>query len=46
LKDQIEFLRKWANGRAKQAEQLNNEDLKNEKILLTKVEKELNRSFD
>jgi hypothetical protein len=46
LKDQIEFLRKWANSRAKQAEQLNNEDLKNEKILLTKVEKELNRSFD
>lgn len=47
MKDQIEFLRKWANSRAKQAGQLNNEDLKGEKeVPLTKVEKELNRSFD
>jgi len=47
MKDQIEFLRKWANSRAKQAGQLNNEDLKSiEEIPLTKVEKELNRSFD
>lgn len=47
MKDQIEFLRKWANSRAKQAGQLNNEDLKSiEDIPLTKVEKELNRSFD
>ena len=47
MKDQIEFLRKWANSRAKQAGQLNNEDLKtDEEVPLTKVEKELNRSFD
>ena len=47
MKDQIEFLRKWANSRAKQAGQLNNEDLKSiEEVPLTKVEKELNRSFD
>lgn len=46
MKEQIEFLRKWANSRAKQAGQLNNEDLKGEDVPLTKVEKELNRSFD
>ena len=47
MKDQIEFLRKWANSRAKQAGQLNKEDLKSEEeVPLTKVEKELNRSFD
>ncbi len=47
MKDQIEFLRKWANSRAKQAGQLNNEDLNSiEEVPLTKVEKELNRSFD
>lgn len=47
MKDQIEFLRKWANSRAKQAGQINDEDLKiEEEVPLTKVEKELNRSFD
>lgn len=46
MKEQIEFLRKWANSRAKQAGQLNNEDLKGGEIPLTKVEKEFNRSFD
>ena len=46
MKDQIQFLRKWAYSRAKQAGQLNNEDLISEDMPLTKVEKELNRSFD
>src|SRR5690606_6489206 len=47
MKDQIEFLRKWAKTRAKQAGNLNEEELKGSTDLpLTKVEKELNRSFD
>lgn len=47
MKDQIEFLRKWAKSRAKQAGAVNNEDLQGaEEVPLTKVEKELNRSFD
>jgi SpoVK/Ycf46/Vps4 family AAA+-type ATPase len=46
MKDQIEFLRKWANSRAKQAGQPNSEDLKSEEVPLTKIEKELNRNFD
>jgi SpoVK/Ycf46/Vps4 family AAA+-type ATPase len=47
MKEQIEFLRKWANSRAKQAGQLNSEELKDEAdVPLTKVEKELNRNFD
>lgn len=47
MKEQIEFLRKWASSRAKQAGQLNSEDLKGEEAVpLTKVERELNRNFD
>jgi hypothetical protein len=47
MKDQIEFLRKWAKSRAKQAGGINNEDLQgSDEVPLTKVEKELNRSFD
>lgn len=47
MKEQIEFLRKWASSRAKQAGTLNNEELKSEgDVPLTKVEKELNRNFD
>lgn len=47
MKEQIEFLRKWANSRAKQAGQTNSEELKDESdVPLTKVEKELNRNFD
>jgi len=47
MKEQIEFLRKWAKSRAKQAGQLNNEELKSEEeVPLTKVERELNRNFD
>ncbi len=47
MKDQIEFLRKWAKSRAKQAGAVNNEDLQGtEEVPLTKIEKELNRSFD
>ena len=46
MKEQIEFLRKWANSRAKQAGQTNSEDIKGEDVPLTKVEKELNRNFD
>jgi len=47
MKEQIEFLRKWANSRAKQAGYINNEALKGESdVPLTKVEKELNRNFD
>lgn len=47
MKDQIEFLRKWAKSRAKQAGGINNEDLQGaDEVPLTKVEKELNRSFD
>jgi ATP-dependent Zn protease len=47
MKEQIEFLRKWANSRAKQAGITNNEDLKSDEgVSLTKVEKQLNRNFD
>ena len=47
MKDQIEFLRKWAKTRAKQAGNLNEEELNgSSEVPLTKVEKELNRSFD
>lgn len=47
MKDQIEFLRKWAKSRAKFASKNSGEELKgSEEVPLTKVEKELNRSFD
>ncbi|MCB0536646.1 MAG: AAA family ATPase [Bacteroidetes bacterium] len=47
MKDQIDFLRKWAKSRAKQAGKENIEDIKNIEIVpLTKTEKEMNRSFD
>jgi len=47
MKDQIEFLRKWAKSRAKQASIINNEELfATEEVPLTRIEKELNRSFD
>ena len=47
MKDQIEFLRKWAKSRAKFAGGINYEDLlSSEEVSLTKVEKEMNRSFD
>ena len=47
MKDQIEFLRKWANSRAKQAGSINGEDLSgSEDMPLTKIEKTLNRNFD
>ena len=47
MKDQIDFLRKWAKSRAKQAGKENLENIANADIVpLTKTEKELNRSFD
>lgn len=47
MKDQIDFLRKWAKSRAKQAGKDNLEDIANTEVVpLTKTEKELNRSFD
>jgi len=47
MKDQIDFLRKWAKSRAKQAGKENLEMLNNiDSVPLTKTEKELNRSFD
>ena len=47
MKEQIDFLRKWAKSRAKQAGKENAEILtKIEDIQLTKSEKELNRHFD
>lgn len=47
MKDQIDFLRKWAKSRAKQASTENAEAISCEEIVpLTKSEKELNRSFD
>ena len=47
MKDQIDFLRKWAKSRAKQAGKENVEVFSSEEnVPLTKTEKELNRSFD
>lgn len=47
MKDQIDFLRKWAKSRAKQAGKENLEDIANTDIVpLTRTEKELNRNFD
>lgn len=47
MKDQVEFLRKWAKTRAKQAGELNTEDISGEEsVPLTKVEKQMNRSFE
>ncbi|NMD00959.1 MAG: AAA family ATPase [Bacteroidales bacterium] len=47
MKDQIDFLRKWAKSRAKQAGKENIETISiGENVPLTKTEKELNRSFD
>lgn len=47
MKDRIEALRKWANSRAKPAGKEPGEDLAQiEPVPLTKVEKEMNRSFD
>ncbi len=47
MKDQIEFLRKWAKSRAKQAGSFNNENIQDdEEVQLTKFEKEINRNFD
>lgn len=47
MKDQIDFLRKWAKSRAKQAGKENLETVsKEETVPLTKTERELNRSFD
>jgi AAA+ superfamily predicted ATPase len=47
MKEQIDFLRKWAKSRAKQASLENTESVnKIENLPLTKSEKELNRSFD
>lgn len=47
MKDQIEFLRKWAKSRAKLAGSINSEELHDtDEVPLTKVEKELNRTFD
>ena len=47
MKDQIDYLRKWSKTRAKQAGAINTESLDKpvEDILLTKIEKEANRSF-
>ena len=47
MRDQIDFLRKWAKSRAKQAGKENIENIQSSEIIpLTKTEKELNRSFD
>jgi ATP-dependent 26S proteasome regulatory subunit len=47
MKDKIDFLRKWAKNRAKQAGKENLENIANADIVpLTKTEKELNRNFD
>jgi hypothetical protein len=47
MNKQIDFLRKWAKSRAKQAGKENLENIANEEIVpLTKTEKELSRSFD
>lgn len=47
MKDQIEFLRKWAKSRAKFASKESSEAIAaGEEVPLTKVEKELNRNFD
>lgn len=47
MKDQIDFLRKWSKTRAKQAGAENNETVDGtDDLLLTKIEKEANRSFD
>ncbi len=47
MKDQIDFLRKWAKSRAKQAGKENIENIINsDTIPLTKTEKELNRVFN
>lgn len=47
MKEQIEFLRKWAKSRAKYAGKITSEEVvESEEIPLTKVEKERNRSFD
>jgi hypothetical protein len=47
MNKQIDFLRKWAKSRAKQAGKENLENIANEDIVpLTKTEKELSRSFD
>lgn len=47
MKDQIDYLRKWSKTRAKQAGDINTESLDKpvEDIILTKIEKEANRSF-
>jgi hypothetical protein len=46
MKDQIDFLRKWAKSRAKQAGKENLENIANTEVVpLTKTEKELNRNF-
>lgn len=47
MKDQIDFLRKWSKTRAKLAGAENNETVNgSDDLLLTKTEKEANRSFD
>lgn len=46
MKDQIDFLRKWAKAGAKQAGKENLENIANADIVpLTKTEKELNKKF-
>jgi heterodisulfide reductase subunit B len=47
MKDEIGFLRKWANTRAKLASNKKNENTESSAdLLLTKVEKERNRNFE
>lgn len=47
MNKQIDFLRKWAKSRAKQAGNENLENTTNEDVVpMTKTEKELNRNFD
>jgi ATP-dependent Zn protease len=46
MKEQIDFLRKWAKSRAKYAGDEFNESIQTKDIPLTKVERDLNRHFD
>jgi AAA+ superfamily predicted ATPase len=46
MKEQIDFLRKWAKSRAKYAGDEFNENIEIKDIPLTKVERELNRHFE